>query len=203
MNDGTHRSSGPPAPVAHRRIEIDGIDVFYREAGPVDGPVVLLPHGYPCSSFQYRHFMAALGDRWRLIAPDLPGFGYSATPDPARFSYSFAGYGAFLGRFVEQLDLPRYAIYLHDYGSQHGFRLAMSAPERVAALIIQNGDIYEDALGPKYEWLKSTGPTRRPRAATRWPATSARRASATSSWASYPRVCSSASARTCGRCTGR
>jgi pimeloyl-ACP methyl ester carboxylesterase len=142
-------------PVAHRTAEIDGVGIFYREAGPPDAPVVLLPHGYPCSSFQFRHFMPALADRWRLIAPDLPGFGYSATPDPGRFSYTFAGYGRFLERFVDALGLGRYAIYLHDYGSQHGFRLAMAAPERVAALIIQNGDIYEDALGPKYEWLKA------------------------------------------------
>jgi pimeloyl-ACP methyl ester carboxylesterase len=142
-------------PVAHRTMTIDGIDTFYREAGPRDAPVVLLTHGYPCSSFEFRHLMAALGDRWRLLAPDLPGFGYSATPDPADFPYTFAGYGEFLGRFVDALALERYAIYLHDYGSQHGLRLAMSAPQRIAALIIQNGDIYEDQLGPKYDWLKS------------------------------------------------
>jgi pimeloyl-ACP methyl ester carboxylesterase len=144
-----------PAPIAHRWIEVDGVETFYREAGPADGPVVLLPHGYPSSSFQFRHFMAALGDRWRLIAPDFPGFGYSATPDPAQFGYTFAGYGDFLARFVDAFGLTRYALYLHDYGSQHGFRLALRAPARVAALIIQNGDIYEDALGPKYEWLKA------------------------------------------------
>jgi pimeloyl-ACP methyl ester carboxylesterase len=146
--------STTPVPVAHRTIDVDGVETFYREAGPAGAPTVLLPHGYPCSSFQYRHFMAALGDRWRLIAPDLPGFGYSATPDPAQFAYTFAGFGDFLGRFAATLGLTRYALYLHDYGSQFGFRLAMDAPERVAALIIQNGDIYEDALGPKYEWLK-------------------------------------------------
>ncbi|HWM11362.1 MAG TPA: alpha/beta fold hydrolase [Solirubrobacteraceae bacterium] len=95
------------AAVAHRTIEIEGVEVFYRESGPVDAPVVLLPHGYPCSSFQFRHFMPALGDRWRLIAPDLPGFGYSATPDPAKFSYTFAGYGEFLERFVAALG-PKY-----------------------------------------------------------------------------------------------
>ena len=83
----------PVVPLFHRTITIDGNEIFYREAGPTGAPVVLLPHGYPCSSFQFRHFMAALGDRWRLIAPDLPGFGYSATPDPERFSYTFAGYG--------------------------------------------------------------------------------------------------------------
>jgi pimeloyl-ACP methyl ester carboxylesterase len=138
----------------HRTIDVDGVETFYRETGPAGAPVVLLPHGYPCSSFQFRHFMAALGDRWRLVAPDLPGFGYSSTPDPAAFSYTFEGYGDFLFRFVEALGLTRYAIYLHDYGSQFGFRVAMAAPERVAGLIVQNGDIYEDELGPKYMWLK-------------------------------------------------
>jgi pimeloyl-ACP methyl ester carboxylesterase len=143
------------APVAHRTIEVDGIEIFYREAGPADAPIVLLPHGYPSSSFQYRNFMPALGDRWRLIAPDYPGFGYSETPDPTRFSYTFDGYARFLERFTAAMDLTRYAVYLHDYGSQFGLRLAMTAPERVAALIIQNGDIYEDQHGPKYEPLKA------------------------------------------------
>ncbi|WP_158841986.1 alpha/beta fold hydrolase [Saccharothrix deserti] len=142
-------------------MKVDGTDIFYREAGPPDAPVVLLPHGYPCSSFQYRDFMAALGDRWRLIAPDYPGFGYSGTPDRSGFSYTFDGYAEFLRRFTDAADLTRYAIYLHDYGSQFGLRLAMHAPERVAALIIQNGDIYEDQHGPKYRPLKEywTNPT--------------------------------------------
>ena len=134
---------------------MDGVKVFYREAGAPDAPVVLLPHGYPCSSFQFRHLMPALADRWRLVAPDYPGFGYSDTPDRTRFSYTFAGYADLLERFATALGLTRYALYLHDYGSQIGLRLAMRAPQRVAALIIQNGDIYEDALGPKYDALKS------------------------------------------------
>jgi pimeloyl-ACP methyl ester carboxylesterase len=141
--------------IAHRWMRLDGIDVFYREAGPADAPVVLLPHGYPCSSFQYRDFMPALADRWRLLAPDFPGFGYSGTPDPARFSYTFDGYADFLGRFADAFGLRRFALYLHDYGSQIGLRLAMADPERVAALIIQNGDIYEDELGPKYAGLRA------------------------------------------------
>jgi pimeloyl-ACP methyl ester carboxylesterase len=136
----------------HRRIEIDGVDVFYREAGNPDAPVVLLPHGYPCSSFQFRNLMPALADRWRLVAPDFPGFGYSDTPEA--FSYTFDGYAAFLLRFTEALELRRYALYLHDYGSQIGLRLAIRAPGRIAALIVQNGDIYEDVLGPKYRFLK-------------------------------------------------
>jgi pimeloyl-ACP methyl ester carboxylesterase len=143
----SHRS------VEHRRISLDGIELFYREAGPADAPVLLLPHGYPCSSFQFRRLMPALADRWRLVAPDFPGFGYSDTPED--FPYDFDGYAGLLDRFVRRLGLGRYALYLHDYGSQIGLRLAIRAPERVAALIIQNGDIYEDALGPKYDSLKS------------------------------------------------
>ncbi|AFE08573.1 haloalkane dehalogenase [Corallococcus coralloides DSM 2259] len=140
-------------PIHHRTLDLDGVEVFYREAGPVDAPVVLLPHGYPSSSFQYRNYLPALADRWRLIAPDYPGFGYSGTPE--HFDYSFDGYAGFLERFTQAVGLTRYALYLHDYGSQIGLRLAIRAPERVAALILQNGDIYEDVLGPKYQALKA------------------------------------------------
>jgi pimeloyl-ACP methyl ester carboxylesterase len=142
------------APVSHRHVDVDGVSVFYREAGPPDGPVVLLPHGYPSSSFQYRNLLPALGDRWRVIAPDYPGFGYSDSPDPPYFAYTFDGYASFLQRFTDRMALSRYAIYLQDYGSQFGLRLAMAAPERVAALIVQNGDIYPDQHGPKYAPLK-------------------------------------------------
>ncbi|MBF6167755.1 alpha/beta hydrolase [Streptomyces gardneri] len=136
----------------HRWITVDGIETFYREAGPADGPIVLLPHGYPSSSFEFRDLMPALADRWRTIAPDLPGFGYSDAP--ANFAYTFDGYSVYLRRFVETLDLTEYVIYLHDYGSQFGLRLAIDAPERVRGLIVQNGDIYEDEHGPKYAPLK-------------------------------------------------
>ncbi len=138
----------------HRVLELDGMHVFYREAGPPEAPVLLLPHGYPCSSYQFRNLMPALADRWRTIAPDFPGFGYSGTPDPERFDCTFDGYAQFLDRFTEHLRLDRYALYLHDYGSQIGLRLAIAEPQRVAALIIQNGDVYEDALGPKYQGLQ-------------------------------------------------
>jgi len=153
--DGSRPEGGPMAPVTHRRIDVDGIEIFYREAGPPNAPVVVLPHGYPCSSFQFRNYMAALGDRWRLVAPDHPGFGHSATPGTDRFAYTFDAYAHYLRRFVDALELPRYAIYLHDYGSQFGLRLAMSAPERVAGLILQNGDIYPEEHGPKYAPLKA------------------------------------------------
>ena len=141
--------------VRHRRCTIDGTDIFYRDAGRADAPVVLLPHGYPCSSYEFRNLMPALADRWRLLAPDYPGAGYSATPDD--FDYSFDGYAGFLDGFVRAMGVERFALYLHDFGSPIGVRLAIKAPERVAALIIQNGDIpYEDALGPKYAEIEKT-----------------------------------------------
>src|ERR1700754_4111300 len=142
------------SPVRHRRVIVDGIDAFYRESGPPGSPVLLLPHGYPASSYVYRNLMAALGSRWRSIAPDMPGFGYSATPSPDEFGYTFDTYAAFLQSFVDTLGIERYVIWLHDYGSQFGFRLALSQPDRVAGLVIQNGDIYADAFGPKYDFLK-------------------------------------------------
>jgi pimeloyl-ACP methyl ester carboxylesterase len=141
-----------PVPVHHRRATVGGVDIFYREAGPADAPVVLLPHGYPCSSYEFRDYMRHLGERWRLVAPDFPGSGYSATPES--FAYDFDGFSAFLEDFACMLGLGRFALYLHDFGSWIGLRLAMRNPDRVAALIIQNGDIYEDALGPKYAGLK-------------------------------------------------
>ncbi|TXG92788.1 alpha/beta hydrolase [Rhodococcus rhodnii] len=132
-------------------LPIAGVDTFVRTAGPPDAPVLLLPHGYPCSSYEFRDLMPALADRWRTVAPDLPGFGYSADPD---FPSTFADYATWLGRFADEFGLDRYALWLHDYGSQIGLELAMSAPERVTALIVQNGDIYEDVHGPKYAPLK-------------------------------------------------
>lgn len=157
------------APVTHHRVTVDDVDTFYRQAGPPDAPAVLLPHGYPASSYVYRNLMAALGERWRLVAPDLPGFGYSSTPSPDGFGYTFDAYAAFLRSFVDALDLRRYVIWLHDYGSQFGFRLALAEPERVAGLVIQNGDIYADAFGPKYDFLRelwnNPGPAARRRIA--------------------------------------
>lgn len=151
----------------HRHIRIEGQEIFYREDRPASGPVLLLPHGYPCSSYQFRRLMPALADRWHTVAPDFPGFGYSSTPDQTAFGYDFDAYAAFLRRFADALGLSRYAMWLHDYGSQIGLRHAIACPERITALIIQNGDIYEDVLGPKYEtimafWSERTPDTRRP-----------------------------------------
>jgi pimeloyl-ACP methyl ester carboxylesterase len=149
-----HSSSNPAcaAPVHHRFLRLDGYEVFYREAGERSAPAVLLPHGYPCSSYEFRNVMPQLADRLRLVAPDFPGCGYSDTPDD--FAYDFDGYAAFLFRFAKELHLERFALYLHDFGSQIGLRLAIQHPECISALIIQNGDIYEDQLGPQYAGLQ-------------------------------------------------
>ena len=138
------------APVAHRRITVDDIDIFYREAGSPSNLTVVLPHGYPCSSYQFRNLMPLLANHCHLVAPDYPGFGFSATPDRSAYAYTFDAHAEFLHQFVAHLGLTRYVIWCHDYDSQFGLRLAMSAPERVAGLIIQNGDIYEETHGPKY-----------------------------------------------------
>lgn len=139
-------------PVQHRTTWIRDVETFYREAGPAKAPVLLLPHGYPCSSFEFRNYIAHLGDRWRLLAPDFPGCGYSATPDD--FPHNFDGFASFLEQFLADRGVDRFVLYLHDFGSQIGLRLAIRDPSRIAGLIIQNGDIYEDVLGPKYAGLQ-------------------------------------------------
>lgn len=131
------------------------MSIFLREGGEHGAPAILLPHGYPCSSYAFRNLIPALADRWHLLAPDFPGFGYSDTPDPAWFGYDFNAYADLLDSFLEEMRVGRFVIYLHDYGSQIGLRLAMRNPQRIAGLIVQNGDIYEDVLGPKYEAIRT------------------------------------------------
>ncbi|MBS7699970.1 MULTISPECIES: alpha/beta hydrolase [unclassified Chelatococcus] len=145
----------PNSFVRHRTVAVGRHRIFVREAGPAGGPVLLLPHGYPCSSFQFRQLMPALADHWRTIAFDWPGFGYSSTPDPSEFGYDFDAYTDVLSEVADHLSLDHYALWLHDYGSQIGLRHAIARPDRIAALIIQNGDIYEDVLGPKYATIKA------------------------------------------------
>lgn len=141
--------------VRHHHVRVGDVDAFYREAGRKGAPVLLLPHGYPCSSYEFRNLTPRLADRWHLLAPDYPGAGYSGTPDD--FDYSFDGYAAFLDVFVETMGVDRFALYLHDFGSPIGARLAIRNPSRVVALIIQNGDVpYEDALGPKYAEIEQS-----------------------------------------------
>jgi pimeloyl-ACP methyl ester carboxylesterase len=130
-----------------RRIEADGVTVFYREAGAADAPVVLLLHGFPTSSFQYRELIPRLADRYRVIAPDLPGFGFTEVPEKRRYKYSFNALAQTISAFTEALGLKRYAMYVFDYGAPTGLRLAMKNPERVTAIVSQNGNAYEEGLG--------------------------------------------------------
>ena len=129
------------------RIEADGVTVFYREAGPADAPVVLLLHGFPTSSFQYRELIPRLADRYRVIAPDLPGFGFTEVPEKRQYKYSFDALANTVLAFTDALHLKRYALYVFDYGAPTGFRLAMARPERVTAIVSQNGNAYEEGLG--------------------------------------------------------
>jgi pimeloyl-ACP methyl ester carboxylesterase len=139
---------------AIHRIEADGATVFFREAGPPDAPVVLLLHGFPTSSFQYRELIPRLADRYRVIAPDLPGFGFTRVPEQRRYQYSFDAIAHTILAFTDALGLKRYALYVFDYGAPTGFRLAMGRPERVTAIVSQNGNAYEEGLGDAWAPIK-------------------------------------------------
>ena len=120
-------------------LNIDGSEIFYREAGNPEHPTIVLLHGYPSSSFMFRNLMARLSDRFHLIAPDFPGFGNSSTLPSTDFDYTFHNLAEITDHFLEQLKVGRYSLYLQDYGAPVGFRIASKHPERIDALIIQNG----------------------------------------------------------------
>jgi pimeloyl-ACP methyl ester carboxylesterase len=136
------------------RIEADGVNMFYREAGSADAPVILLLHGFPTSSFQYRELIPRLADRYRVIAPDLPGFGFTEVPAERGYTYTFDALAKTLFAFTEALKLKHYAMYVFDYGAPTGFRLALMAPERVTAIVSQNGNAYEEGLGDAWQPLQ-------------------------------------------------
>jgi len=138
-------------PTSLRRVHADGINIFYREAGSPEAPVVLLLHGCPSSSFQFRELIPRLADRYRVIAPDLPGFGFTEVPKERQYKYTFEGLAQSLLAFTEALRLTRYALYVFDYGAPTGFRLALAHPERVSAIVSQNGNAYEEGLGSAWE----------------------------------------------------
>ena len=129
------------------KVEADGVEVFYRAAGDPSAPVLLLLHGFPASSFMFRELIPRLADRYRVIAPDLPGFGFTEVPEKRAYRYSFEALACTVEAFTDALGLNRYTLYVFDYGAPTGFRLAMGHPERVAAIISQNGNAYEEGLG--------------------------------------------------------
>jgi pimeloyl-ACP methyl ester carboxylesterase len=142
-------------PITHHRSEtIDGVKVFYREAGPKDAPTFLLLHGFPTSSHMFRNLIPALADRYRVIAPDYPGYGQSDAPDHKSFAYTFDHYAALIDVLLERLGVKRFAMYLMDYGAPVGWRLALKHPDQVTALVIQNGNAYDEGLKAFWDPIK-------------------------------------------------
>ncbi|CAM3702809.1 Haloalkane dehalogenase [Vibrio aerogenes CECT 7868] len=133
-------------PVRHQFVSVENTDVFYREAGPADAPVILLLHGFPSASHMFRDLIPLLADRYRLIAPDLPGFGQTKAPSRTVFSYTFDNLANVLEKLTQKLALDSYALYIFDYGAPVGLRLAMRHPEKVTAIISQNGNAYLDGF---------------------------------------------------------
>ena len=149
-----------------RSAEADGVKVFYRSAGDPSAPVVLLLHGFPSSSFMFRELIPRLADRYRVIAPDLPGFGFTEVPAERKYTYTFDALAVTIEAFTQALKLNRYALYVFDYGAPTGFRLAMAHPERVTAIVSQNGNAYEDGLGDAWApirkyWAEPTAENRK------------------------------------------
>jgi pimeloyl-ACP methyl ester carboxylesterase len=158
------------AQIHYKTAAVGGVEVFYREAGPKQAPGIMLLHGFPTSSHMYRNLIPALADDYHVIAPDYPGFGQSPAPDRAEFKYSFEGYAQLMEEFTQKLGLERYALYVMDYGAPIGFRLAAKHPERVSALIIQNGNAYDEGIQKFWEpiqkyWASSSAEDRE---ALRW-----------------------------------
>ena len=133
---------------------VDGVEVFYREAGRPGQPTVVLLHGFPSSSHQYRNLIPILAESYHVIAPDYPGFGHSAMPGRDEYSYTFDGYADTIGQLLDQLGVQRYAVYVFDYGAPVGFRLFMKDPERITAIVSQNGNAYEDGLGKFWDAVR-------------------------------------------------
>jgi len=133
--------------VLYRKVKVDGLSIFYREAGPKDAPVILLLHGLPSSSRMYEPLLSRLADRFHLIAPDYPGFGHSDWPDPRQFAYTFDRCAEIMNHFTEAIALPSYTVYMQDYGGPVGFRMVLSHPERINALIVQNAVAHNEGLG--------------------------------------------------------
>lgn len=157
--------------VRHLSVVIDGVKVFYREAGPKDGPAILLLHGFPSSSSMFRNLIPALAEKYRVVAPDYPGFGQSDAPAMEKFEYSFDNLARVVDRFTAEVGLTKFAVYVQDYGAPIGFRIAAAHPERITGLIVQNGNAYEEGIDNEFWkpikalWKEPTEANRKPLAA--------------------------------------
>ena len=138
----------------HRTVQVDGVGIFYREAGPEDAPVVLLLHGFPTSSHMFRNLIPQLADRYRVIAPDYPGYGQSESPDRSNFAYSFDRFAELIDGLLDQLGVELFAMYVMDYGAPVGWRLALKNPARITGLIVQNGNAYDEGLKEFWDPIK-------------------------------------------------
>jgi pimeloyl-ACP methyl ester carboxylesterase len=164
------RADTAPA-VRYRTENIEGVNVFYREAGPQDGPVIVLLHGFPTSSHMFRNLIPRLADRYRVIAPDYPGYGYSDQPDRSAFPYTFDHYASIVDQLLQRIGASRYALYVMDYGAPVGFRIAVAHPERVTGFVVQNGNAYDEGFDQKFwapimKYWRSNAPE--DREAIRW-----------------------------------
>jgi pimeloyl-ACP methyl ester carboxylesterase len=137
--------------VQYKNIEIDGLNIFYREAGSRDNPTILLLHGFPSSSHMYRNLIPHLSSSYHLIAPDYPGFGLSTCLSPDEFEYSFDNLSEVIEKFIDKVGLLNFSLYMHDYGGPVGFRIASRRPKLIQSLIIQNANVYADGLGPEVQ----------------------------------------------------
>ena len=155
--------------IRYQHASVDGLKIFYREAGPKNSPTILLLHGFPTSSHMFRNLIPALADSFHVVAPDLPGFGFSEAPDRKQFRYSFENLAKVIDRFTQTIGLQNYAIYVFDYGAPVGFRLALAHPERITAIISQNGNAYEEGLSEGWNPIQKywKDPTAQNRAALR------------------------------------
>jgi pimeloyl-ACP methyl ester carboxylesterase len=145
-----------------RTVAIEGLDIFYREAGSRSNPTILLLHGFPTSSHMFRNLMSALADRFHLVAPDYPGYGNSSMPSMNEFDYTFDHLAAIMEKFITAIDLKKYSLYVMDYGAPIGYRIAAKYPERVQTLIVQNGNAYEEGLREFWEPIKAYWQDRSP-----------------------------------------
>ncbi len=149
--------------IKYNTVKIEGIDIFYREAGDKSKPAILLLHGFPTSSFMFRNLIPLLADKFYVVAPDYPGYGQSSMPKVNEFSYSFENLTNIIEKFTNAIGLRKYSLYVQDYGAPVGFRLAVKHPEKVQALIVQNGNAYEVGLTDAASFLKTYGETRDPK----------------------------------------
>jgi pimeloyl-ACP methyl ester carboxylesterase len=138
--------------IYYKTVKVGDLDIFYREAGPKDAPAILLLHGFPTSSQMFRNLIPALADQYHVVAPDYPGFGHSSMPSRDNFSYTFDNLAKVIDAFTQKVELAKHALYLQDYGAPVGYRLAVKHPERITAIVVQNGNVYEEGLANDF-WM--------------------------------------------------